>query len=113
MKRAGVRKRGGFTLLEVMVAVASLGLGLTAILSAQAGAFASAAHARNISIATGLLRCKMTELEEHVLRQGFQELDEIDSGPCCEVDETPNMKCSWRIEKPTLPEAKFGDLNLD
>ena len=46
----------GFTLLEVMVAVAILGLGLTAILSAQTGVFASSAHARNLSVATGLAR---------------------------------------------------------
>jgi general secretion pathway protein I len=103
----------GFTLLEVMVAVAILGLGLTAILSAQAGAFASANHGRNVSVSVGLLRCKMTELEEKLLKNGFQELDENDSGICCEGDTTPNMKCSWKIEKPQLPEAKFGDLNLD
>ncbi|MEO7593085.1 MAG: prepilin-type N-terminal cleavage/methylation domain-containing protein [Byssovorax sp.] len=107
------RQRRGFTLLEVMVAVAILGLGLTAILSAQAGAFASANHGRNISVSVGLLRCKMTELEEHLMREGFQELDESDSGICCEGDETPNMKCAWKIEKPQLPEAKFGELNLD
>ncbi len=95
------------------MAVAILGLGLTAILSAQAGAFASANHGRNISLSVGLLRCKMTELEEHLMRNGFQELDETDSGICCEGDETPNMKCSWKIEKPQLPDAKLGDLNLD
>lgn len=107
------RTTRGFTLLEVMVAVSILGLSLTAILSAQAGAFSAAAHARNISVATGLARCKMTELEEHVMRDGFQELDESDNGPCCEGDETPNMRCSWRIEKPELPEPKYGELNLD
>jgi general secretion pathway protein I len=103
----------GFTLLEVMVAIAILGLSLTAILSAQAGAFAAAAHARNISVGTGLARCKMSEIEEHLLRDGFQELDEADSGPCCEGDETPNMTCSWKIEKPEMPEPKYGELNLD
>jgi general secretion pathway protein I len=112
VKRRTLKLRG-FTLLEVMVAVAILGLGLTAILSAQAGAFASANHGRNISVSVGLLRCKMTELEEHLLKNGFQEIDESDSGLCCEGDDTPNMKCSWKIEKPQLPEAKFGDLNLD
>jgi general secretion pathway protein I len=108
--RAGDR---GFTLLEVMVSVAILGLGLTAILSAQAGAFANAALARNMGVATGLVRCKMTELEEHLTRDGFQELDEADTGPCCEGDETPGMHCSWKIEKPQLPEPKYGELNLD
>jgi len=108
--RAG---RRGFTLLEVMVAVAILGLALTAILAAQAGALSSASHARHLSVATGLVRCKMTELEEHVVKEGFQELDETDEGVCCEGDETPNVRCSWRVEKPEFPEPKYGELNLD
>jgi general secretion pathway protein I len=109
-------KRGaarGFTLLEVMVSVAILGLGLTAILSAQAGAFAASAHARNISVATGLARCKMSEVEELLLRDGFQELDQNESGPCCDGDDAPGMSCAWRIEKPALPEPKLGELDLD
>jgi general secretion pathway protein I len=101
-----------FTLLEVLVAVAILGLGLTAILSAQAGAFASAAQARNISVATGLLRCKMSEVEEHLYKDGFQETDESGSGPCCEGDDNPNMRCTWRVDRPQFPEARFGDLDL-
>jgi len=112
-RRMRAERSRGFTLLEVMVAVAILGLGITAILSAQAGAFASAAHTRNLSSAVGLARCKMTELEEHLLIDGFQELDENDSGPCCGDDETPGMRCNWRIEKPQLPEPKYGDLDLN
>jgi general secretion pathway protein I len=113
MRDPGRRTRG-FTLLEVMVAVAILGLGLTAILSAQAGAFASAAHARNVSIATGLARCKMSEVEEHLAGpEGYPELDEEESGPCCDGDTTPNMRCTWKIAKPEFPEAHFGDLDLN
>lgn len=107
------RARRGFTLLEVMVALAILGLGLTSILSAQAGAFSSAVAARNMSEATGLARCKMSELEEHLLREGFQELDEQDSGPCCDDDDSSIMKCTWTIEKLKLPEPQYGQLNLD
>jgi general secretion pathway protein I len=108
-----MRTKRGFTLLEVMVATAILGMGLTAILSAQAGAFATAAHARNVSVATTLARCKMGEIEEHLFVDGVQELEEIESGPCCEGDETPNLKCAWKIEKPQFPEPKLGELDLD
>ncbi|APR82077.1 Hypothetical protein A7982_07426 [Minicystis rosea] len=110
---ARLHHRRGFSLLEVLVAVSILGLGLTAILSAQAGSFASAAYARNVSVATGLLRCKMSELEEHLYKEGFQETDEAGSGPCCEGDENPNFRCDWHVDRPTFPEARFGDLNLD
>jgi general secretion pathway protein I len=112
MARLSTTPARGFTLLEVLVAVSILGLGLTAILSAQAGSFASAAHARNVSVAVSLLRCKMTEVEEHLYKEGFQETDETGSGPCCDGDETPNMTCTWRADRPQFPDAQFGDLNL-
>lgn len=113
MDRRNHRNTAGFSLLEVMVAIAILGLGLTAILSAQAGAFSAAQHARSLSLATGLARCKMLEIEEKLARDGFAELDEQDSGPCCEGDEGEAMRCTWRIEKPELPEPKLGELDLD
>jgi len=104
--------KAGFSLLEVMVAVAILGLGLTAILSAQAGAFSAATHARSLSLATGLARCKMMEVEEKLVKDGFPELDENDSGPCCDDDDREAMRCTWRIERPELPEPKLGELDL-
>jgi general secretion pathway protein I len=54
----------------------------------------------------------MNEVEEHLYKEGFQETDETGTGPCCEGDETPNMRCTWRADRPQFPEAKFGDLNL-
>ncbi len=107
-------KERGFTLLEVMVATAILGLGLTAILSAQAGAFSASSHARNLSVATSLARCKMGEVEEKLGQpDGWPELEETESGPCCEGDETPNLRCTWKVEKPQFPEAKLGEMDLD
>ena len=50
-RRQGVlRMRRGFTLLEVMVAVAILGLALTVILSSQAGIFATGARVQRESV---------------------------------------------------------------
>lgn len=106
------RRSAGFTLLEVMVAMAILGLGLTAILSAQGSALASSASARNISVATGLARCKMNEVEEGLMVLGYPAADQTDSGVCCEGDESP-FTCTWSVELPVLPEPKFGELDLD
>jgi general secretion pathway protein I len=108
-----VRSNRGFTLLEVMVATAILGLGLTAILSAQAGSFAASTHSRNLSVATGLARCRMSELEEQLARDGFQELEVNETGPCCDGEDIAPVRCSWKVQKPELPEAKLGELDLD
>ena len=53
----------GFSLLEVMVAVAILGGSLVVILSAQTGLAASNRSAANMGQAVELGRCKMTEVE--------------------------------------------------
>lgn len=112
--RGRTASRRGFTLLEVMVAVAILGLGLTTIFAAQAGAFASAGHARHVSLSTGLARCRMSELEQQLKKDGFQELDVVDeSGPCCDGARDPKFSCTWRIEKLELPEEQFGQLDLN
>jgi general secretion pathway protein I len=105
--------RRGFTLIEVLVAIAILGLGLTAILAAQAGTFTSVAHARNISQATGLSRCKMSEVEADLTKNGFIANDVNETGPCCDHSDSIRMTCSWAIEKPKFPEQKFGEVNLD
>lgn len=102
-----------FTLIEVLVAVAILGLGLTAILAAQAGTFASVGHAKHLSQASGLMRCKMSELEEDLRTNGFDIQDVEGAGPCCEKADDSVMTCTWRVERPTFPEPKYGDLNLD
>lgn len=103
----------GFTLIEVLVAVAILGLGLTAILTAQAGTFASVGHAKALSQSSGLMRCKMSELEEDLRTNGFDLQDVEDSGPCCDGADNLGMTCTWRVERPTFPEPRYGDLNLD
>jgi general secretion pathway protein I len=92
-----------FTLLEVMVAVAILGLSLTVILSAQAGLYAGGAYAQHTSIATGLLRCRMAEIEERMTKLGFPEVEETDDGSCCDGDLRPDMRCEWKVERIELP----------
>jgi general secretion pathway protein I len=111
--RARARTRRGFTLLEVMVAVAILGLGLTAILTAQAGAFKSVGYARNTSEALGLARCRMSEIEWELTQNGFPAMDAIEQGPCCDAQLHPKLSCVWRIEKPEFPEAGYGEMDLD
>jgi general secretion pathway protein I len=96
--------RRGFTLLEVMVAVAILGLSLTVILSAQAGLYSGSSYAQHTSVAIGLARCRMSEIEERLLKIGFSISDENDEGVCCGDDSRPDMTCTWKIDRVKLPE---------
>ena len=64
-------KKEGFTLIEVLVAVAILGLALTAIFVSEAGAVKAGHRARRITVASVLARCKMAEIEEEIAREGF------------------------------------------
>lgn len=104
--------RRGFTLLEVLVAIAILGLGMTVILSAQTGVFWSYSRATKLSQAPGLLRCKMEEIELDLLQKGYPLLDEQDDGECCEDVDLDKYTCTWKIEKVELPElsmdSQFG-----
>jgi general secretion pathway protein I len=87
-----------------MVAVAILGLSLTVILSAQAGLYAGGAYAQRTSIASGLLRCRMAEIEERMMKLGFPETDDKDDGACCEDDLRQDLRCEWKIERIELPQ---------
>ena len=107
------RRRRGFSLLEVMVAIAILGLALTIILSAQGGLAASNRSAANLGSASTLARCKMTETEEKLLKLGYPEIDQVDTEiSCCEDADRDGFKCDVRVEKielPNPPSSSIGD----
>lgn len=102
----------GFTLLEVLVAIAILGLGLTVILSSQAGLFSSASRGEHLTVASSMLRCKMSEIELTLAQKGFSLTDEKDEGDCCD-DESDGYTCSWKIERVELPPLPQASSNAD
>jgi general secretion pathway protein I len=102
----------GFTLLEVLVAIAILGLGLTVILGSQVGLFTNASRGQHLTIATNLARCKMGELEIGLLKLGYQLTDVTDEGPCCGDDDgNEGFRCSWKIERVKLPELPLSGVD--
>jgi general secretion pathway protein I len=104
------RLQRGFSLLEVMVAIAILGLVLTVILSAQGGLAASNRSAANMGQAVSLGRCKMSEIEERLLKLGYPELDALDPGvPCCEDEKSEVFTCDTRVEKIEMPNFQSGN----
>jgi len=106
----GPRRARGFTLLEVIVAIAILGLGLTVLLGSQVGLFTNASRGQHLTIATNLARCKMGEIEVKLLTLGYQLTDEHDEGTCCEGEDQHNegYHCVWKVERVTLPELPLN-----
>lgn len=102
-RRARLR-RLGFTLLEVLVAVAILGLSLSSIFSSEAGAIKVANRARRTSYATVLARCKLGEIEEKVMKEGLPAISAEDTDECCEGAEIEGFTCEWSIERIVLPD---------
>ena len=102
-RRARLR-RLGFTLLEVLVAVAILGLSLSSIFSSEAGAIKVANRARRTSYATVLARCKLGEIEEKVMKEGLPAISAADTDECCECAEIEGFTCEWSIERIVLPD---------
>jgi len=101
-----MRKRRGFSLLEVLMAVALFGAVVTTIMSAQAGLIAGNKAAANMSQAIEIGRCRMSEVEEKQLKLGYPEIEEKDSSQfCCDEKETPGFLCEWRVERVLLPQA--------
>src|SRR6204780_492386 len=102
-----MRKRRGFSLLEVLMAVALFGAVVTTILSAQAGLVAGDRAAANMSQAIGLGRCRMSEIEEKELKLGYPEIEEKDPSPaCCNEREVTGFSCEWRVERVLLPQPQ-------
>jgi general secretion pathway protein I len=110
-----MRRLRGFSLLEVLMAVALFGAVVTTILSAQASLVRSNKTAANMSQAIEIGRCKMSELEEKQLRLGFPEIEDKDtSNYCCDEKEVTGFSCNWQVERVLLPQpmALGGDAGL-
>jgi len=97
--RAG---QGGFTLLEVMAAVAILALTLVVLLSVITNNMRATAHARMLTTATFLARGKIVSLEDGLIEKGFQDLDETDEGNFAD-DGFREFSWTTAIEKIQLP----------
>ena len=70
----------GFSLLEVLIALAILGISLTVLLQSQAASLDNAGRSRDLTQATLLARGKMIDIEKHLFHAGFQMGTEEDSG---------------------------------
>jgi prepilin-type N-terminal cleavage/methylation domain-containing protein len=102
---------GGFTLLEVMVAMAYVAFFFSVFYASQASSINLSARARWQTSAPLMARCKMSEIELVLARDGFSEADEYESGQeCCEFAEDGGepFVCDWSVRRVELP--SFSDI---
>ncbi len=94
----------GFTLLEVMVAVVILAVGLSSLFTSQVGAIRIAQRARMTTVASLLVRCKMAEVEERILKEGWPGTALEGRDECCEGAEHDGFACEYKVERIVLPD---------
>ncbi len=66
------RGEAGFTLFEMVMAVAILGISLSVLLQSQSQSLRNAGRARDMTVAALLARGKMIDIERHLFHDGFQ-----------------------------------------
>jgi general secretion pathway protein I len=96
----------GFTLLEVMVALAILATSLLAISDVVGGALRNHVRARNVEVAALLARGKMVQLEEKYEAKGFAAMDESDDGS---FEDEGHAEVKWKLEVVAPPQGMDGD----
>jgi general secretion pathway protein I len=107
-----MRGSRAFTLLEVMVAVLILSISLSSLFSAQTSTVGATQYIKHVTVASQLARCRMSEIELEILREGFElaEFGDWVDGPCCALrDDRVRLNgpdpfsCRWRLETVVLP----------
>src|SRR5262245_21861898 len=94
----------GFTLLEVMIALALLGLGMVVLIKSAAGNIFSTEDAHMMGIATDLARGKMYDIEEVLLKDGFTDSSQSQESEKCFDDEGwPNICYTYTVEEAKMP----------
>jgi prepilin-type N-terminal cleavage/methylation domain-containing protein len=101
-KGTGRRSDSGFTLLEIMVAVAILASTLVVLLSMVTNNVRSTNHAKMTTGATFLARTKMVEIEDQILDLGFTDNDESTAGTFRDLG-YPQFRFETVIERIELP----------
>ena len=101
--------QAGFTLLEVVIAVAILGVSLTVLLQSQAASLNNAGRSRDLTVATLLARGKMIDIEKHLFHDGFQMSTEDEEGDFTDEGH-PDYKWHTRISEVEFDLSKLMDV---
>lgn len=99
----GSGRAPGFTLLEVMIALALLGLGLTVLIKSAVGNIFNSQQAHMMGVTTDLARAKMYEIEEKLLKDGFSDTEQHEEDQAFSDEGWPSVKYSYKVEVVELP----------
>jgi general secretion pathway protein I len=94
--------QSGFTLLEIMVAIAILALTVVVLISIVTNNVRSTNHSKMTTAATFLARNRMVELEDEILDNGFTDNDESAAGTFRDSG-FPQFRWESVIERIDLP----------
>ncbi len=86
----------GFTLLEVMVALAILAVGLLVVIDIQNSARSAGLAGEKVTIATNLARSKMVDVELYWQKEGWQDQEREDEGDFGDQYEGFRWKTLWQ-----------------
>lgn len=102
------RAEGGFTLLEVMVALAILALALTVISQAQQSAMRQVLRAKKMTVASMLARGKMVEMEDQLFEEGFSDFEDEETGDFGD-EGFKNYTFRLKVDKIEIPTSVDGN----
>ena len=97
----------GFTLLEVLISVAILGIAMVSIFSSSVGAVRAGFESTRMAASTLLARCTMAEIEERIALEGLPAIEASGSEECCDGDSPEGYECRWSVTRIVLPD-EFG-----
>lgn len=103
------RSQAGYSLLEVLVALAILATVLTVLMATQASSNQQAVFSNELTRASLLARGKMVDLEYEVTKEGFSELDQTFSGDFRE-EGSEDVRWFAKVEPVQIPEGAREEL---
>ncbi|MGI5863430.1 MAG: type IV pilus modification PilV family protein [Myxococcales bacterium] len=105
--RAARGAPAGFTLLEVMIAMAILSVSLVALAGINSGAMSMHSYAKRLTVATMLARSKMADIEQQLQSEGLPMDDELEEGT---FEEEGYAEFRWQAQ---IIRPKTEDISVD
>jgi len=101
--------RGGFTLIEIMVALAILSMSLFVLSQANHFGSRNIRQSQRLTMATFLAKLKMIEIEDDIFEDGFSNFDDVIEGDFAD-EEQEDYRFRIKFEKIELPAANPDEI---